>query len=103
MSSETIILVNAYQKAAQEYADRNLNYTVHGEEMQESDKKHVIQVSASILMTRDKVGYPGGSFAQAVVDNDLYNAISRADSVCVRALKFFVMLKDSCQVKTPRL
>jgi hypothetical protein len=42
------------------------------------------------MMTRDGKGYPGGSFVQAVVDNDLFGAISRADSECYQNLKVIV-------------
>ena len=52
-------------------------------------ENHVINIAKSVMSTRDKV-MVGGSFVQAIVDNDLYNAISRADVTCSRAIKFFV-------------
>jgi hypothetical protein len=45
-------------------------------------------------MTRDNL-LQGGSFVQSVIDNKLDQAISRADSTCIKALKFFVMVKEN--------
>ena len=53
---------------------------------------HIVQIGTSILCTKWQVGYAGGGFVQAVVDNDLQGAISRADSTNVRALKFYCQL-----------
>jgi flavin-binding protein dodecin len=46
-------------------------------------------------MTRDKVQM-GGSFAQAIVDNNLREAINRADDTCVKYLKFFSIINHNC-------
>ena len=42
---------------------------------------HLIEISISILNTKypELGGYPGGSFVQAVINNDLMAAFSRAD------------------------
>lgn len=72
-------IVNQYQNAAEEFA---LQYGV--------TNFHIVNIVASVMMTRDGKGYPGGSFVQAVVDNDLFGAISRADSVCYQNLKVIV-------------
>jgi hypothetical protein len=53
---------------------------------------HIVQIGTSILCTRWNVGYAGGGFVQAVVDNDLQRAIANADSTNVRALKFYCQL-----------
>lgn len=55
---------------------------------------HVINVGSSILMTRDNV-LQGGGFVQAVVNNDLREAIGRADDVCINYLRFFVGIKNN--------
>lgn len=57
------------------------------------DYMHILQVASSVMMTRDKY-LPGGSFAQAIVNNDLNSAFGRADSVCETAIKFFVYVKN---------
>jgi len=42
---------------------------------------HIKNMCMSILQTKYKIGYPGGSFVQAVVDNDLMGAFGRADHI----------------------
>jgi hypothetical protein len=56
------------------------------------ENDHIVQIGTSILCTRWNVGYAGGGFVQAVVDNDLQRAISNADTTNVRALKFYCQL-----------
>jgi hypothetical protein len=53
---------------------------------------HIIDIGTSILCAKYKVGYPPGSFAQAVVDNDLREAFGRADDVNQHCIKFYLML-----------
>lgn len=53
---------------------------------------HIVEIGTSILCTRWNVGYAGGGFVQAVVDNDLQGAIGRADGTSIRALKFYCQL-----------
>lgn len=72
-------IVNQYHEAAREFAS---NYDVTSE--------HIISIVASVMMTRDGKGYPGGGFVQAIIANDLFQAISRADSECYRNLKVIV-------------
>ncbi len=76
--------VEKYKAAAQRWAAR---YNV--------EDQHAIDVAASVLMTRDKVQI-GGSFVQAVVDNNLREAINRADDTCVKYLKFFSIINYNC-------
>jgi hypothetical protein len=54
---------------------------------------HVAGIAASVMMTRDNF-LRGGSFVQSIVDNDLEQAVNRADDVCIRAIKFFVYVKN---------
>lgn len=56
------------------------------------DISHIENIATSILCTKWKVGYPGGSFVQAVVDNDLKGAFGRADSVNRDCILFYVSL-----------
>lgn len=58
----------------------------------EDSVEHVINIGTSILCTKWGIGYPGGSFVQAVVNNDLMEAVGRADSINVHALKFYCQL-----------
>ena len=55
----------------------------------EQVSEHVIDVMISVMMTRDNV-LQGGSFVQAVVKNDLAQAISCADASCLANIKIIV-------------
>jgi hypothetical protein len=68
-----------YEKRAEEFAKE------YGADV----SSHILDVIRSVMMTRDKV-LPGGSFAQAVVDNNLREAINRADAACLANIKIIV-------------
>jgi hypothetical protein len=76
--------VEKYKAAAQRWAA-----------MYKVDEQHAIDVAASVLMTRDGV-LQGGSFVQAIVDNNLREAINRADDTCIKYLKFFTIINHNC-------
>lgn len=52
--------------------------------------QHIIEVMASAMMTRDNV-MQGGSFVQAVVKNNLAEAISTADAACLANIRIIVL------------
>jgi acid phosphatase family membrane protein YuiD len=72
-------IVNQYRLVAEEFA---LQYGVSND--------HIISIIASVMMTRDGRGIAGGGFVQAVVSNDLFGAVSRADNECYSNLKVIV-------------
>lgn len=74
-----IEIINQYRIAAKEFANRY-----------EVDNEHIVSIIASVMMTRDKRGINGGGFVQSIVDNDLFGAISKADSTCQHYLKVIV-------------
>ena len=80
----TMDIVNQYNLAAKEFA--NENYVIN---------PHIVNIIASVMMTRDGKGLKGGGFVQSVVDNDLYGAISRADAECYQHLKLIVAANRS--------
>jgi len=57
---------------------------------------HNIDIMVSIMCTRDKSSYAGGGFVEAVCDNNLYGAISRADSSNLKVLKLLVLCHRNC-------
>jgi len=79
IKNKNMEIVNQYQSAAKEFA---LEYGV--------SNLHIINIIASVMMTRDGKGLQGGSFVQSVVDNDLFSSISRADNECLENLKVIV-------------
>lgn len=72
-------IVKQYQLAAEKFA--NENYVI---------SPHIVNIIASVMMTRDKAGIAGGGFVQSIVDNDLHGAIARADAECYQHLKLIV-------------
>jgi hypothetical protein len=58
----------------------------------QDNRDHIAQIGKSILCTKWGVGYPGGSFAQAVVDNNLTETFGRADHVNLNCIRFYVSL-----------
>jgi len=57
---------------------------------------HILSIMVSIMATRDKTSYAGGGFVEAVVGNDLYSAMSRADNECSQHLKLLTMCCNQC-------
>jgi hypothetical protein len=58
----------------------------------EDELMHVRNMCISVLQTKWGVGYPGGSFVQAVVDNDLMASFARADRINQRHIGLYVEL-----------
>lgn len=87
--------IDRIRTAVSEYARKN-NYLIPYEIYTDrSSLEHVIEIGTSIMCTKWEVGYPGGGFVQAVINNNLDESISRADKTCVDCLKFFSTLKNS--------
>jgi hypothetical protein len=57
------------------------------------DEIHIRDICISIIMSKDNHSR-GGSFVEAVLNNDLSRAISYADTDCRRALALFVYVKE---------
>lgn len=74
-----------------QYKDQcGFRFTVHT--MNPESREHIVNIGTSVLCTKWNVDYPGGSFVQAVVNNDLREALGRADIINEDCLKFYVML-----------
>ena len=56
------------------------------------NRDHIVRIGTRILCTRWEIGYLGGSFAQAIADNNLSEAFGRADDINVNAIRFYVTL-----------
>ena len=59
---------------------------------------HVLMVIISVMMTRDKVQM-GGHFVNAVCNNDLAEAVGRADSEIINHLKIIVTAYKHAHIK----
>lgn len=62
-------------------------------ETMKADEGHIKAIGQSVLQTLWKVGPPGGSFVQAIVDNDLTRAFGSADRTNKKVIEFYVKLK----------
>jgi hypothetical protein len=58
----------------------------------DNERDHIVNIGTSILCTKWKVGYPGGSFVQALVNNDLMETHGRADDINLNCIRFYVYL-----------
>ena len=83
-----------YQMICRHHLDQNPQMIWEWNSLFEDEKVHISNVAASVMMTRDEF-LRGGSFAQAVVNNDLHGAISRADSVIRKSIHFMVWVKEN--------
>ena len=58
--------------------------------------EHILDIMVSIMCTRDKSSYAGGGFVEAVVANNLYLALSRADTDCRNNIFLLTMCNANC-------
>ena len=58
--------------------------------------EHIFDIMVSIMCTRDKSSYAGGGFVEAVIANDLYLALSRADTDCRNNIFLLTMCNKNC-------
>lgn len=65
----------------------------------EQASEHIVDVMISVMMTRDDV-LQGGSFVQAVVANNLKNAISSADNECTKHLRIITLCANFCHLES---
>lgn len=62
----------------------------------ENVSNHILDIMVSIMCTRDKSSYAGGGFVEAVVANNLYLAMSRADTDCRNNIFLLTMCNANC-------
>jgi len=87
--------MNALNKTYQEYRDAVVRFLNDYEEIA---SENIIQIMISVMMTRDNL-IQGGSFVQAVVDNNLRKAVSRADAECMKYLRIIALCANDCYVE----
>lgn len=82
------IISYEYREAAEEFAKKW--------EMNVSD--HIIDIIKSVMMMRDGI-VDGGSFVKAVCNNNLVDAVVRADLDCLANLKIITLSYSQSFVK----
>lgn len=84
----------------QAYFDKNASlYIPNFNSLSEDNKNHIVNIGTSIICTRHEIGYPGGSFVQSVVNNDLRGAFANADGTNINAIRFYLMMMYNMPVK----
>jgi hypothetical protein len=58
----------------------------------DESKDHIVNIGTSIMANRLGIETYPGSFVKAILENDLYEAINRADSVNRGAIPFYVTM-----------
>jgi hypothetical protein len=84
--------MQAVRKLVEGYYKDSLVWDYTMPPMTSDQGQHIIQIGTSILCTKWGIGYSGGSFVQAVVDNDLMAAVDRADGTNIKMLPFYCKL-----------
>lgn len=84
--------IQTVQKSVESFYKEAITYESYMPSLSEDQKNHVIQIGTSILCTKWGIGYEGGGFVQAVVNNDLMGAVGKADGTNVKMLPFYCKL-----------
>ena len=71
------------------YRERAIRFT---REWREDVSEHIVDIIVSVMMHRDGI-QTGGGFVNAVCNNDLTGAITRADRECIKHLKLIGLSK----------
>ena len=86
--------IQTVRQLVEDYCSREM-YLTHGYTPSDDEYQHIINIGESILCTKWNVGYPGGSFVQAVVENNLQLAFSRADYINRKYIPLYIGLMQS--------
>lgn len=86
---------NIWEETRNKYKEAVIHFL---ERYGETVSEHVIDVMISVMMTKDNV-LQGGGFVQAVIDNNLREAISRADTDCGKNLRIITLCASFCNVE----
>ena len=76
-----------YQELREKYKKSVLEFA-NGWKAELTD--HQVDIMISVMLHRDQI-QTGGSFVEAIANNDLYGAVSRADSENIKNLKLITL------------
>ena len=95
----TIHNMQVIKSAVKEYIeDMGHHYIQNYEFLTKDDLEHIADIGTSVICTKLEIGYPGGSFAQSIVNNDLRGSFASADQVNAGAIRFYVMMMYNLQL-----
>jgi hypothetical protein len=96
---KTVEDIMTVRTKVREYLEKYGNHYVQNFEfMSEEDVDHIVSIGTSIICTRLEIGYPGGSFVQSIVNNDLRGTFASADSVNANCIRFYVMMMYNIEI-----
>ena len=84
--------IRIVRELVEDYFDKNAEYSILDKATRTLERAHIVAIGTSVLGTKWNIGYAGGSFVQAVVSNNLMQAVASADSTNLHALKFYCQL-----------
>ena len=85
-------------KVKEYIGDMGHHYIQNYEFLGKEDLEHIADIGTSVMCTKLEIGFPGGSFVQSVVNNDLRGSFANADSVNAGAIRFYVMMMYNLQL-----
>ena len=88
--------IETVRQLVEDYCAREM-FLTHGFTPTDDEYQHILNIAESILCTKWNVGYPGGSFVQAVVENNLQLAVSRADYINRKYIPLYIVLLQSVE------
>lgn len=86
--------ISVVRQLVEDYCAREM-YLTHGFSPSDEEYQHILNIGESILCTKWNVGYPGGSFVQAVVENNHQLAVTRADYINRKYIPLYIGLMQS--------
>lgn len=96
----TLYNLQVIRDAVSEYYSKYSQLYIHNVERFTSEEKlHIIDIGTSIIGTRLEIGFPGGSFVQSIVNNDLRGAFASADDINVNCIRFYLMMIYNIQLR----
>lgn len=92
-TDKTVEQIMFIRGKVREYLEKyGKHYIQNFESFSDEDRDHVVSIGTSIIGTRLDIGFPGGSFVQSIVNNDLRGSFASADSINAQCIRFYVMM-----------
>ena len=85
--------IEKIRNQVQAYFDQNAHSYINYFTLESKENRdHIVNIGTSIICTQHNVGYPGGSFVQSIVNNDLRGTFATADDININAIRFYLMM-----------
>jgi hypothetical protein len=92
-TDKTVEQIMIIRGKVREYLEKyGKHYIQNFESFSDEDRDHVVSIGTSIMCTRLEIGFPGGSFVQSIVNNNLSGTFASADSINAQCIRFYVMM-----------